>query len=300
MTPSTRSCSSGPGPQEELSDDQIWRRYQFRHLAAFVTIPARPARHRQHRHGIRHRSHDARAARRPPASRSSCLAPAAGVVQDQGHQHLRPERRRPRRRQGPHPSRLHRHRRLDRAAHPLRQGSGPDLPRQGRSRPGAPRRADRRRCRARVRRARRHLHLVRPRRRLHHDAAGTAAEAAVAQGVLQRQRLQHDVALGPGQDDAHRADRARVQPRQAGQRPRRVVPARRGRRDPPRTRRRPRRRAGRQAHPGRDPQRGAAGQPDDRRRPRQQVRAGHPAGRDAAPAAPVRKDPPPTVSRPCE
>lgn len=25
---------------EELSDDQIWRRYQFRHLAAFVTIPA--------------------------------------------------------------------------------------------------------------------------------------------------------------------------------------------------------------------------------------------------------------------
>jgi len=26
--------------QEALSDDQIWRRYQFRHLAAFVTIPA--------------------------------------------------------------------------------------------------------------------------------------------------------------------------------------------------------------------------------------------------------------------
>ena len=26
--------------QEELSDDQIWRRYQFRHLAAFITIPA--------------------------------------------------------------------------------------------------------------------------------------------------------------------------------------------------------------------------------------------------------------------
>lgn len=26
--------------QEELSDDQLWRRYQFRHLAAFVTIPA--------------------------------------------------------------------------------------------------------------------------------------------------------------------------------------------------------------------------------------------------------------------
>lgn len=26
--------------QEALSDDQIWRRYQFRHLAAFITIPA--------------------------------------------------------------------------------------------------------------------------------------------------------------------------------------------------------------------------------------------------------------------
>ncbi|WP_404380166.1 LytR C-terminal domain-containing protein [Knoellia locipacati] len=26
--------------QEELSDEQIWRRYQFRHLAAFITIPA--------------------------------------------------------------------------------------------------------------------------------------------------------------------------------------------------------------------------------------------------------------------
>lgn len=26
--------------EEELSDDQLWRRYQFRHLAAFVTIPA--------------------------------------------------------------------------------------------------------------------------------------------------------------------------------------------------------------------------------------------------------------------
>lgn len=26
--------------QESLSDDQIWRRYQFRHLAAFITIPA--------------------------------------------------------------------------------------------------------------------------------------------------------------------------------------------------------------------------------------------------------------------
>lgn len=26
--------------QEDLSDDQIWRRYQFRHLAAFITIPA--------------------------------------------------------------------------------------------------------------------------------------------------------------------------------------------------------------------------------------------------------------------
>ncbi|KGN29608.1 hypothetical protein N798_13075 [Knoellia flava TL1] len=26
--------------QEELTDDQIWRRYQFRHLAAFITIPA--------------------------------------------------------------------------------------------------------------------------------------------------------------------------------------------------------------------------------------------------------------------